>query len=174
MVRDSKLYDILEVNPNANENEIKKAYRKLAMKHHPDKGGDPEKFKEITHAFEILSDSEKREKYDSLGSDFENQSPGIDPMDMFKNFFEPDMMFGGFGNARRPHRNNVKTVELMMSLDDMYKGKTSKFRITRKIRCDACNLSLCSVCKGKGRMKHTVQIAPGMIQQHVRHCGACN
>merc|ERR1719223_2186408 len=65
----TKFYKTLEVEKNATEAEIKKAYRKLAVKHHPDKGGDPENFKEITRAYEVLSDSEKREKYDKYGEE---------------------------------------------------------------------------------------------------------
>mmetsp|Transcript_6300 Transcript_6300/g.8622 ORF Transcript_6300/g.8622 Transcript_6300/m.8622 type:complete len:101 (+) Transcript_6300:88-390(+) len=63
----TKFYKLLEVEKNASEGDIKKAYRKLAVKHHPDKGGDPEKFKEITRAYEVLSDSNKRERYDQFG-----------------------------------------------------------------------------------------------------------
>merc|ERR1719428_1716048 len=65
----TKFYKLLDVEKSASEAEIKKAYRKLAVKHHPDKGGDQEKFKEITRAYEVLSDSDKREKYDRFGEE---------------------------------------------------------------------------------------------------------
>merc|ERR1712048_1287038 len=65
----TKFYKLLDVDKNASEAEIKKAYRKLAVTHHPDKGGDPEKFKEITRAYEVLSDCDKRRKYDAGGEE---------------------------------------------------------------------------------------------------------
>merc|ERR1719174_2515983 len=65
----TKFYKLLEVDKNASSADIKKAYRKLAIKHHPDKGGDPEVFKEITRAYEVLSDEEKRKTYDRFGED---------------------------------------------------------------------------------------------------------
>merc|ERR1719450_1540774 len=68
-VDNKKYYELLGVDKNATMAEIKKSYRKLALKAHPDKGGDPEKFKEITHAYEILSDKDKRDTYDRLGMD---------------------------------------------------------------------------------------------------------
>merc|ERR1712137_868666 len=83
----TKFYKLLEVEKNASEPEIKKAYRKLAVKHHPDKGGDPEKFKEITRAYEVLSDSDKRAKYDRGGEDAVDGGGGGDPSDIFEAFF---------------------------------------------------------------------------------------
>merc|ERR1719161_1605203 len=88
----TKFYKLLEVEKSATEPEIKKAYRKLAIKHHPDKGGDPEKFKEITRAYEVLSDSEKRAQYDRFGEEgLEDGGGGGDPTDIF------DAFFGGGG-----------------------------------------------------------------------------
>merc|ERR1712137_1212052 len=82
----TKFYALLEVDKNASESEIKKAYRKLVVKHHPDKGGDPEKFKEITRAYEVLSDSDKRSKYDRFGEDGLEDGEG-DLGDIFDVFF---------------------------------------------------------------------------------------
>merc|ERR1719356_2198421 len=90
----TKFYKLLEVDKNASDAEIKKAYRKLAVKHHPDKGGDPEKFKEITRAYEVLSDSDKRSKYDRFGEEGLEGGDG-DPSDIFESFF------GGGGGGRR-------------------------------------------------------------------------
>jgi DnaJ-class molecular chaperone len=67
--QDNKLYDVLGVDRNANDADIKKAYRKLAVKHHPDKGGDEAKFKECTYAYEVLSNKEKRQVYDDYGEE---------------------------------------------------------------------------------------------------------
>jgi len=85
-----KFYKTLDVEKSASEADIKKAYRKLAVKHHPDKGGDPEKFKEITHAYEVLSDAEKRAKYDRFGEEGleEGGGGGGDPSDIFDAFLE--------------------------------------------------------------------------------------
>merc|ERR1719359_2241957 len=82
----TKFYKLLEVDKDASEPEIKKAYRKLAVKHHPDKSGDPEKFKEITRAYEVLSDSDKRAKYDRGGEDALDGDGG-DASDIFESFF---------------------------------------------------------------------------------------
>merc|ERR1712060_422868 len=82
----TKFYKLLEVDKNAGDAEIKKAYRKLAVKHHPDKGGDPEKFKEITRAYEVLSDSDKRSKYDRYGEEGLEDGGG-DASDIFESFF---------------------------------------------------------------------------------------
>merc|ERR1719254_432598 len=92
----TKFYTLLDVDKNASEAEIKKAYRKLAVKHHPDKGGDPEKFKEITRAYEVLSDSDKRSKYDKYGEEgLEDGGGGGDPTDIFDAFFGGGRRGGG-------------------------------------------------------------------------------
>merc|ERR1719420_1197466 len=96
----TKFYKLLEVDKGASEPEIKKAYRKLAVKHHPDKGGDPEKFKEITRAYEVLSDSDKRAKYDRGGEDALDNDGG-DPSDIFESFFGGGGGRRGSGGGRR-------------------------------------------------------------------------
>ena len=103
MVRDTKLYDRLGVDQNASDADLKKAFRKLSMKWHPDKNPDnneeaTKKFQEISEAYSILSDPEKRSKYDQIGIDFvKNQDggPGIDPNDIFSQFFGGNSPFGG-------------------------------------------------------------------------------
>merc|ERR1719456_568080 len=105
----NKFYELLEVDKNANAADIKKAYRKLAVKHHPDKGGDPEVFKNITKAYEVLSDDEKRKTYDKYGEEGleEGGGGGQDPMDIFGE------LFGGGGGRRgsggRGSRQRQKT-----------------------------------------------------------------
>lgn len=94
-VDNSKFYQLLGVDKNATETDIKKAYRKLAIKHHPDKGGDPEIFKEICRAYEVLSDPAKRKAYDDYGEEGLDNSGASDPTDIF------DLFFSG-GRSRRP------------------------------------------------------------------------
>lgn len=181
-----KLYDILEVNENASDSEIKKAYRKLAMKHHPDKGGDSAKFKEISSAFEILGNKEKRDKYDKFG--VTDEQPGhngmnMDPMDIF------NQMFGGspFGSdifgerfCRKP-RKNTQQINFHITLEDLYKGKEVKMKIERSVKCNECNGQgsneppiICEHCKGSGMFTKIMQIGPGMIQKMQGACPMCN
>merc|ERR1719210_4076 len=98
----TKFYKLLEVDKNAGDSETKKAYRKLAVKHHPDKGGDPEKFKEITRAYEVLSDSDKRSKYDKYGEEgLDDSGGGGDPTDIFDAFFGGGGRRGGGGGRNK-------------------------------------------------------------------------
>lgn len=195
MVKDTEYYDLLEVSPDANPNDIKKAYRKLAMKHHPDKGGDSEKFKEISSAFETLFNPEKRHQYDEYGkhgaSSAQGFSTGMDPMDIFKNFFGGDSdPFGHFSthfdnvnahlNPNHHMQPERKQVELRITLEDLYNGKTTHFKITRQAYCAACEASgstvppvICKGCGGQGRVRRVVQIGPGMMQQTIGICTDC-
>lgn len=83
-------YEILNIPKNANNTEIKKAYHKLAVKHHPDKGGDPEDFKRISEAYEILSNPSKRRNYDNMGVFDMNDT--FDPMNLFREFMSSSFM----------------------------------------------------------------------------------
>ena len=94
-VDNSKYYDLIGVPKSATEQEIKKAYRKKALKEHPDKGGDPDKFKEITAAYEVLSDREKREIYDRHGEDGLKGGGGGGHGDIFSQMFGGGMGGGG-------------------------------------------------------------------------------
>lgn len=184
MVYDDKLYKILDVSPTANETEIKKAYRKLAMKHHPDKGGNPEKFKEVTSAFEVLSDKEKREKYDRFGQSENNGNqfrPNFDPMDIFNQMFGGGR--GGFPFQGPPpsQRKNVQQLKFNINLEDLYNGKDIKLKIERNNKCNTCNglgskepPVSCNSCGGRGVFVKQMEFAPGIIQRVQGMCSDCN
>merc|ERR1719182_1194793 len=126
----TKFYKLLGVDKNANAADIKKAYRKLAVQHHPDKGGDPEKFKEITRAYEILSDSEKRAKYDRHGEEGLEDGGG-DAGDIFESFFGGGGRRGG-GSRKRQKTKDV-TQPVKVTLEQLYNGQTNKMAITRQV-----------------------------------------
>ena len=124
-------YSLLGVSRSASEAEIKKAYRKLAAKYHPDKPtGDETKFKEISEAYETLSDSEKRAMYDQFGSDYQNAGAGgfggADFGDIFSDMFGASGGFGGqagFGQRQsRPRKGEDQTVNIMVSLSEAIEG----------------------------------------------------
>ena len=167
-----KLYDELGVAPTATPEEIKKAYRKLALKYHPDKNpDDPEKFKNISAAFEVLSDEKKRRIFDNYGEEGLKEGgggEGHNPFDIFDMFFggeghDPfdifDMFFGGGGRGRRQPGEKMRgcdTVHQMkVSLEDLYNGTTRQLAVQKNVICENCN--------GTGMVQQ--------IQQPYRHCG---
>lgn len=184
----TKFYTLLGVDKNAGESEIKKAYRKLAMKNHPDKGGDPEKFKEITAAYEVLSNPEKRQIYDEYGEDALKEGMGGgggggNPFDIFESFFGGGDPFGGGGGRRSRVRRGEDVVHaLKVSLEDMYNGTQKKLSLSKNVLCPGCNgtgsksgaLATCQGCNGQGVKVQIRQIGPGMIQQMQSQCSDCN
>lgn len=186
MVADTKLYDTLGVSPNAQPNEIKKAYRKLALKLHPDKnpGADAEKkFKEVSAAYEILQDEQKRETYDRYGLEGlkEGRGSGGDPSDIFSMFFGGGSPFGHGhgGRSRGPKRGQDIGHELRVTLEDLYNGKTKKLSIQRTVICKKCdgkggqgNPTKCPHCKGTGMQVRIQRMGP-MIQQIQSACQEC-
>mmetsp|Transcript_11087 Transcript_11087/g.17792 ORF Transcript_11087/g.17792 Transcript_11087/m.17792 type:complete len:411 (+) Transcript_11087:151-1383(+) len=164
-----KLYEVLGVDKGADEKEIKKAYRKLAVKHHPDKGGDEHVFKEINAAYEILSDPKKREIYDKYGLEGVEQEGGPSAAggeDLFSMFFG-----GGRGRSAGPRKGPSLNHPLKVSLEDLYNGKTVKLAINRKTIVG--EPSECSGCDGHGVVMEMRQLGPGMITQMQRPCSQC-
>lgn len=177
-VDNSEFYQVLGVEKDATPAQIKKAYRKLALKNHPDKGGDPELFKTMTVAYEVLSDPEKRELYDKYGKEgLEQGGGGGDASDIFSQFF-------GGGGGRRP-RGPQKGEDLMhplkVSLEDLYNGKTVKLAVNRDVLCSQCEgrggkegcEKGCDTCNGRGVRVQLRQIGPGMVQQMQSVCPDC-
>jgi len=175
-----KYYDLLGVEKDATESQIKKAYRKLALQNHPDRGGDPEKFKAISQAYEVLSDDEKRKLYDQYGEEgIENGGGGgSNADDIFS------MFFGGGGGRRGPtgpKKGEDLVHPLRVNLDDLYNGKTCRLAINRDKICEACEgrgggegcERDCMDCDGQGVRTELRQIGPGMIQQSRSVCPAC-
>ncbi|KAK7277105.1 hypothetical protein RIF29_18255 [Crotalaria pallida] len=181
----TKYYDVLGVSKNAGEDEIKKAYRKAAMKNHPDKGGDPEKFKELGQAYEVLSDPEKRELYDQYGEDALKEGMGggggHNPFDIFESFFGGGSFGGGSSRGRRQKRGEDVVQSLKVSLEDVYNGTTKKLSLSRNVLCQKCkgkgsksgNAGRCYGCQGTGMRITTRQIGLGMIQQMQHVCPDC-
>ena len=164
-------YNILGVEKKATLVQIKKAYRKLAMKEHPDKGGDEEKFKNIAKAYEVLSDSEKRAKYDRFGEEGLNPNAFSSASDIFSVFF------GMHQEQQQP--TNQFFHKLNIELLDLYKGTTLRLNITRRrikypdgiTRKNA--LLTCKYCKGKGLILETFSIAFGLAHQTQQTCTHC-
>ncbi|KIJ17275.1 hypothetical protein PAXINDRAFT_162188 [Paxillus involutus ATCC 200175] len=185
MVRETKFYDLLEVSPDASESDLKKAYRKKALRLHPDKGGDPELFKEVTHAYEVLADPEKRSIYDARGEGGLSEQGGMggmDPQDLFSQLFGGGGFFGGGGGRSQGIRKTKDLVHrVQVSLEDLYKGKTTKLALTRNALCSKCNgkggkegaVRTCGSCNGRG-VKLTLRQMGPMIQQIQSGCEECN
>eukprot|EP01128_Nolandella_sp_AFSM9_P010981 TRINITY_DN76_c0_g1_i1.p1 TRINITY_DN76_c0_g1~~TRINITY_DN76_c0_g1_i1.p1 ORF type:complete len:470 (-),score=118.14 TRINITY_DN76_c0_g1_i1:162-1571(-) len=188
MVKETELYDRLAVQPDASEGQIKKAYRKMAMKYHPDKNaGDPEaeeKFKSCSEAYEILSDEEKRTMYDRVGlKGMKEGGGGMDPNDIFSSFFGGG--FGGFGGgggrSRGPRKTRDVVMALQLTLEELYNGVTKSMRVTRKTLCKKCKGSgsksgkstTCPTCQGSGVRTVLRQFGPGMMARQQVACDRC-
>lgn len=184
----SKYYDLLGVAKDATVNDIKKAFRKAAMVHHPDKGGDPEKFKEISKAYETLTDQEKRDIYDKYGEEGLNGDGGPGGAGG-NNLF--DVLFGGGGGRGRgggggrggksqKRKGEDVVFPLKVTLEDVYNGTTKKLRLTKNVLCTDCggkggkNVEQCKSCKGQGIKIVIRQLGPGMIQQMQTYCDDCH
>lgn len=188
MVKDSKFYDLLGVAPSASENELKKAYRKAALKYHPDKNPSPEaaeKFKELSRAYEVLSDEQKREVYDTYGEEgLSGGGPGgmggMGADDIFSQFFGGG--FGGMGGgaSRGPQRGKDIKHSILCTLEELYKGRTAKLALNKTILCKLCEgrggkegkVKQCTSCHGVGMKFVTRQMGP-MIQRFQTVCDQC-
>lgn len=177
---DKDFYNTLDVGRDASADEIKKAYRKLAMKYHPDQNKDnpkaEEKFKEINEAYDVLKDEQKRAAYDRYGSSAFDGSMGGGPggptggfggagfSDIFEDMFGDFMGGGARGGGRRggPSRGSDMQYTMQMTLEEAYKGKEAKIKIPVNDSCDACDgtgaenkeeSTNCGTCNGIGRVR---------------------
>lgn len=176
-------YEVLGVSREASPEEIKKAYRRLAFENHPDKNpGDAaaeERFKEATEAYEILSDAEKRQRYDQFGpagvgagaAGFEHGAYDLnDALRAFMNTFQGDNIFEGLfglgagarGGRRGPRRGSDIRIRLKLTLEEIAKGVGKKIKVSRQAPCEACSGSgakpgtkpkTCSDCGGAGQVR---------------------
>ncbi|XP_061397589.1 dnaJ homolog subfamily A member 4 [Musca vetustissima] len=183
MVKETGYYDLLGVKPNATPDELKKAYRKLALKYHPDKNpNEGEKFKAISQAYEVLSDPDKRSIYDE-GGEAAIKKGGADtgdfrnPMDFFEKFFG-----GGFTSGRRRERRGKDVVHQMsVQLEELYNGATRKLALQKNVICDKCEgrggrkgaIEKCMQCNGAGLESRIQQIGPGLVQHIEQVCRKC-
>lgn len=167
-------YEILGVSRDASEDEIKKAYRKLALKEHPDKGGDSEKFKLISEAYGVLSDSKQREIYNRYGKEGLNENGMPNAEDIFQSVFaNMGGGFPGFGRGRERSKKRDKGEELHVSLEEVYSGKRKQVSIERHV-IDQSKKEKCNACDGKGMRVIIHRMGPGMVQQQVQECDKCN
>ena len=169
-------YDVLGVNKSATPDQIKSAYRKLAVKHHPDKNkGDKaseDKFKEASEAYHVLSNAERKQNYDNFGhAAFENGGGGrggfsnFDFSSHFSDIFE-DFFGEGFGGGRRSRRSNNRgsdlRYDLSITLEEAYSGKKQDIKFSSSEKCETCkgsgskpghNVGSCSMCSGHGQVR---------------------
>jgi DnaJ homolog subfamily A member 2 len=193
MAKDTILYDRLNINSNSTPDEIKKSYRKLSLKWHPDKNKDKEhatrKFQEISEAYSILSDPKKRQIYDQIGYNMMKEGGGennFDPSSIFEQFFGGGMGgMGGFGfpfdvNRSRSDSKENCTINLAVTLEQIYNEEKIKVNYKQKVYCKNCNgfgtnngkKSICSKCNGKGKVMKVRRMGP-LVQQMVGDCDIC-
>ncbi|XP_054160688.1 dnaJ homolog subfamily A member 1-like [Oppia nitens] len=187
MVKETAYYDILGVKPSCTPDELKKAYRKLALKYHPDKNpNEGEQFKLISQAYEVLSDENKRRIYDSGGEQAIKEggvggggSGFSSPMDIFDMFFN----MGGRRPERGPKRGKDVVYQMSVTLEELYNGATRKLSIQKKIICEKCQGSgtknpavgpeRCNNCRGSGMQLRVEHLGPSIVQQIQTVCSDC-
>lgn len=164
-------YDILGVSDTATQDEIKKAYRKKAVEHHPDKGGDEQVFKKISEAYDTIGDEGKRRQYDSQ----KNNPFGGGGFNPFEDFFS---QFGGRQQRQQRPQAPDKIINMDVTVIESYLGVEKTINYSRKHACNTCNGSggdraTCSRCQGQGFI--TVRMGNGMFIQMVQQaCDVCH
>jgi molecular chaperone DnaJ len=189
-------YAVLGVQKSANADEIKKSFRRLAHEHHPDKGGDPQKFKDVNEAYQVLGDEQKRKTYDQFGSaafdpnsGFNQQQggPGFGGFNVNMNDFgDLGEMFGdmfGFGGSRPrgPKRGNDIETEVIIDFLESVKGVDKTIHLYKNDACEKCQgsggepgaaIESCKTCNGNGSVEQAVRTIFGSIKTKVA-CTEC-
>lgn len=196
-------YEVLGVSKSSAGDEIKKAYRKVAMQYHPDRNpGDKEaeeKFKEAAEAYEVLSDADKRAKYDRYGhqafapgtggfsgganmDDIFSQFGDIFGEDVFGSFFGGGRNRGGEGRRSTGQRGSNLRVKLKLNYEEIAKGVTKNIKVKKYVSCNTCNgsgakdkgsIQTCSTCNGSGQVRKVQNTFLGQMQT-VTTCPTCN
>jgi len=179
-------YEILGVNKNASVDEIKKAYRKVAIQFHPDKNqgnkAAEEKFKEAAEAYEVLSNTEKRAKYDRFGHARTGGGGGggheMNMEDIFSQFGDIfgggggspfDSFFGGGGGRSRQRKGSNLRIKLKLTLEEIANGVEKKIKVNRLIQAEGVTFKTCSACQGQGQVRKVVNTMLGQMVS----TGAC-
>lgn len=180
----SDLYELLGISSDASEDEIKRAYRRMARTHHPDAGGDEERFKAVTHAYQVLSDPEKRRRYDRFGDDDtpKGRSAGQDPFgfgagfgginDVIDAFFGSGFSGQGSGGGRRTQPGRDVLVTVQLTLEEVITGASREIDVDVARTCDSCGGAgsldgsapqRCPGCGGAGQVQRVVRTAFGQL-----------
>ena len=182
-------YEILGVNKSSSQEEIKKAYRKVAIKFHPDKNPDDkaaeEKFKEAAEAYEVLSNPEKKQKYDRFGHDGLRGGPGgfsgggMNVEDIFEQFGDIfgggspfDSFFGG-GSTRQRNKGTNLRIKLKLTIQEIATGVEKKIKVKRLVTAPGVTFKTCGVCNGTGKVSKVVNTMLGQMVSSST-CYQCN
>lgn len=173
---EKNLYDILGVSKDATQEEIKKAYRKLSLKYHPDKhvSDTPEEqkkneelFKEVANAYDVLSNPEKRQQYDN-------------PPQSSNDFMDDDFFWNPFGTRKKVNRGTDCKIKISISIKDLFKKTYSKnFEYHRNVRCTKCNgeggtgKHSCPSCNGTGKIIQSYRNGNTIFQRYLGDCKQC-
>lgn len=194
-------YNLLGISKNATQDEIKRAFRKLAHELHPDKGGDPKKFKEVNEAYQVLSDTEKRKQYDQYGTTFEQAQAqgGMGGFEGFRDFtgFTEGMgvnfedlgdlfggIFGGGGGRRsgRARRGRDIEADMKIGFHESVFGVQKEIELWKTVVCDRCTgkgaepgskVKTCATCHGQGQVRQGRRTLLGVVETVVA-CETCN